>query len=111
MTNRFDFVLDPKELRWAAAEGVSEDVIVAVLLLPDRSADEIAPQLSLIELEQVLVLVRANRSPLALHTHARARAREIIRQSGAWKTSSWRIGDTEIDHLSGRCDGKRGRAR
>jgi hypothetical protein len=32
-TNRFGFDLYPKEVRWAAAEGVSEDVIAAVLLL------------------------------------------------------------------------------
>ena len=37
MTNRFGFDLYPKEVRWAAAEGVSEDVIAAVLLLHDRS--------------------------------------------------------------------------
>jgi hypothetical protein len=47
--------------RWAAAEGVSEDVIAAVLLLHQRSVDEIAPQLSAAELEKVIVLV--GRSP------------------------------------------------
>jgi hypothetical protein len=45
MTNRFGFTLEPHEIRWAAAEGASEDVIAAVLLLHDRSVDEIAPQL------------------------------------------------------------------
>jgi hypothetical protein len=51
MTNRFGFDLYPKEVRWAAAEGVSEDVIAAVLLLHERS----------VELEKVIELV--GRSP------------------------------------------------
>ena len=42
---------------WAAAEGVSEDVIAAVLLLHERRVDEIVPSLSAAELEQVIVLV------------------------------------------------------
>jgi hypothetical protein len=61
MTNRFGFDLHSKEVRWATAEGVSEDVIAAVLLLHDRSVDEIVPKLSAIELEQVIKLV--GRSP------------------------------------------------
>jgi hypothetical protein len=61
MTNRFGVVLHPDRLRWAAAEGVSEDVIAAVLLLHDRSVDEIVPQLAPAELEKVVVLV--GRSP------------------------------------------------
>jgi hypothetical protein len=48
-------------VRWAAAEGVSEDVIAAVLLLHEHSVDEIVPKLSAIELEQVIKLV--GRSP------------------------------------------------
>jgi hypothetical protein len=61
MTNRFGVDLYPKEVRWAAAEGVSEDVIAAVLLLHERSVEEIVPQLSPLELEKVIVLV--GRSP------------------------------------------------
>ena len=61
MTNRFGFDLHPKEVRWAAAEGVSEDVIAAVLLLHERSVEEIVPQLSRLELEKVIELV--GRSP------------------------------------------------
>jgi hypothetical protein len=61
MTNRFGFDLYPKEVRWAAAEGVSEDVIAAVLLLHERSVEEIVPQLSPSELEKVIELV--GRSP------------------------------------------------
>jgi hypothetical protein len=60
MTNRFGFDLLPHRLRWAAAEGVSEDVIAAVLLLHHSSVDEIAPQLSAPELEQVINLVDRN---------------------------------------------------
>jgi hypothetical protein len=61
MTNRFDVRLHPDDVRWAAAEGVSETVIAAVLLLHERSVDEIVPSLSAAELEQVIVLV--GRSP------------------------------------------------
>jgi hypothetical protein len=61
MTNRFGVELHPKDVRWAAAEGVSQDVIAAVLLLHERSVDEIAPKLSARELEQTIVLV--GRSP------------------------------------------------
>jgi hypothetical protein len=48
-------------VRWAAAEGVSEDVIAAFLLLHQRRVDEIVPKLSAAELEQVIKLV--GRSP------------------------------------------------
>ena len=61
MTNQFVFELHPKEEIRAAAEGVTEDVIAAVLLLHDRSVDEVAPQLSATELERVITLV--GRSP------------------------------------------------
>jgi hypothetical protein len=61
MTNRFGFDLYPKEVRWAAAERVSEDVIAAVLLLHERSVDEIVPRLRTTELEKVIELV--GRSP------------------------------------------------
>jgi hypothetical protein len=62
MTNRFGFDLPPYRLRWAAAEGVSEDVIAAVLLLHECSVEEIVPQLSPLELEKVIELV--GRSPV-----------------------------------------------
>jgi hypothetical protein len=61
MPNRFGVELHPKDVRWASAEGVSQDVIAAVLLLHERSVDEIAPQLTAAELEQTIVLV--GRSP------------------------------------------------
>ena len=61
MTNRFDIPLHPDDVRWAAAEGVSETVIAAVLLLHERSVKEIAAELSAAELEQVIKLV--GRSP------------------------------------------------
>ena len=48
-------------MRWAATEGVSETVVAAVLLLHERSVDEIVPKLSVAELEQVIKLV--GRSP------------------------------------------------
>jgi hypothetical protein len=61
MTNRFGFDLHPKDVRWAAAERVSENVIAAVLLLHERSIDEIVPELTPAELDQTIVLV--GRSP------------------------------------------------
>ena len=61
MANRFGVLLHPDDVRWAAAEGVSEAVIAAVLLLHERSVKEIAAELSAAELEQVINLV--GRSP------------------------------------------------
>lgn len=61
MTNCFGLDLPPDRVRWAAAEGVTEDVIAAVLLLHDHNVDEITPQLSAAELDQVITLV--GRSP------------------------------------------------
>jgi hypothetical protein len=61
MINRFGVDLHPDSVRWAAAEGVSQDVIAAVLLLHERSVEEIVPQLSPPELEKVIELV--GRSP------------------------------------------------
>ena len=61
MTNRFTVLLHPNDVRWAAAEGVSETVIAAVLLLHERSVEQIVAELTTIELEQVIKLV--GRSP------------------------------------------------
>jgi hypothetical protein len=61
MTNRFGVLLYRDDMRWAAAEGVSETVIAAVLMLHERSVDEIVPKLSAAEIEQVIKLVA--RSP------------------------------------------------
>lgn len=57
MTNRFGIALHPDDARWAAAEGVSETVIAAVLLLHERSVDKIVAELGDRELEQVIKLV------------------------------------------------------
>jgi hypothetical protein len=76
MTSRFGVALHPKDVRWAAAEGVSQDVIAAVLLLHERSVDEIAPQLTATELGQVIVLV--GRSP-RLYARGTLRALESKR--------------------------------
>ena len=61
MTNRFDVLLYADDVRWAAAEGVSETVVAAGLLLFERSIGEIVSKLSTVELEQVIKLV--GRSP------------------------------------------------
>jgi hypothetical protein len=53
MTNAFGVVLDSASVRWAAAEGVAETVIAAVLLLDERSIDEIVAKLRPGELEHV----------------------------------------------------------
>jgi hypothetical protein len=45
--------LHSESVRWAAAEGVSEAVIAATLLLHESSVDEILPELSTDEFEQV----------------------------------------------------------
>ena len=75
MTNRFGVDLYPKEVRWAAAEGVSEDIIAAVLLLHHSSVDEIAPQLSAAELGKVIELVGPRARP------RRAARRELHREA------------------------------
>ena len=49
--------LDQASLRWAAAEGVTETVIAAVLLLHERSVEEIAGKLTPAELADVTRLV------------------------------------------------------
>ena len=61
MANRFGVSLHPDDVRWATAEGLSETIIAAVLLLHERSVDEIVPRLSAVELEQVIKLI--GRSP------------------------------------------------
>ena len=57
MANRFGITLNEEDLRWAAAEGVSEAVIAAIRLIPERSVDEIVAKLTGRELEQVIKLV------------------------------------------------------
>ena len=61
MANRFGVALHPKDVRWAAAEAVSETVIAAVLLLHEHRVDEIVAKLTPSELEQVIKIV--GRSP------------------------------------------------
>ena len=51
MSNAFGLVLDSASVRRAAAEGVSETVIAAVLPLHERSAEQIVAELSALELE------------------------------------------------------------
>jgi hypothetical protein len=48
-------------VRWASAEGVSETIIEAVLVLQETSVEEIVAELSAAELEQLIKLV--GRSP------------------------------------------------
>jgi transposase len=53
--------LESAALRWAAAEGVSEDAIATVLRLHERSVDEIVAKLRPGELEQLSRLRSAPR--------------------------------------------------
>jgi hypothetical protein len=57
MPNPYGVTLHPESVRWAAAESVSETVIAAVLLLHERSVDEIASKLRPDELGHVIRLV------------------------------------------------------
>ena len=57
MANRFGIALHPEDVRWAAAEAVSETVIAAVLLLHEHRVDEIVAKLTPSELEQVIKIV------------------------------------------------------
>jgi hypothetical protein len=57
MTNRFGLLLDARDARWATAEGVSETIIAAVLLLHEKSVDEVAAKLRPGELAHVVRFV------------------------------------------------------
>ena len=41
MTNRYGITLDPASVRWAIAEGMPMTVTAAVLLLHERSVDDV----------------------------------------------------------------------
>ncbi len=62
MGNPYGITLDDASLRWAAAEGVPESVIVAICLLGQKSVDEIVAKLTTAELGQVITIV--GRSPV-----------------------------------------------
>src|SRR6516225_10969620 len=53
----YGITLDEASIRWAAAEGVSETIITAVLLLHERSVDEVAAKLRPDELAHVVRFV------------------------------------------------------
>ena len=57
MPNPSGIALDEASIRWAAAEGVSETIIAAVLLLHEKSVDEVAAKLTSDELGHVIRLV------------------------------------------------------
>ena len=56
MPNPYGIALDEASIRWAATEGVSEMIITAVLLLHERSVDEVAAKLRPDELAHVVNL-------------------------------------------------------
>jgi hypothetical protein len=85
MTNRFGVALHPDDLRWAAAEGVSETVIAAVVLLHESTVDEIAPKLKQDELAQVINLVGRCPSCYPAGTHAALKNR---RQASSHRSAS-----------------------
>jgi hypothetical protein len=57
MPNPYGITLDETSIRWAAAEGVSETIIAAVLLLHEKSASEVAAKLRPDELAHVVRFV------------------------------------------------------
>jgi hypothetical protein len=57
MPNLYGITLDEASIRWAAAEGVSETIIAAVLLLHEKSVDEVAAKLKPDELAHVVRFV------------------------------------------------------
>ena len=57
MPNPYGIKLDDASIRWAAAEGVSETIIAAVLLLHEKSVDEVAAKLRPDELAHVVRFV------------------------------------------------------
>ena len=57
MLNTYGIKLHDASIRWAVAEGVSETIITAVLLLHEKSADEVAAKLTSDELGHVIRLV------------------------------------------------------
>jgi hypothetical protein len=57
MASRYGITLDETSIRWAAAEGVSETIIAAVLLLHEKSVDEVAAKLRPGELAHVVRFV------------------------------------------------------
>ena len=57
MPNPYGITLDEASIRWAAAEGVSETIIAAVLLLHEKSVDEVAAKPTPDELAHVVRFV------------------------------------------------------
>ena len=57
MPNPYGIKLDDASIRWAAAEGVSETIIAAVLLLHEKSVDEVAAKPTPDELAHVVRFV------------------------------------------------------
>ena len=100
MTNCFDFLLHPDDLRWAAAEGVSETVIAAVLLLHERSVDEIVPKLSAAELEQVIKLV--GRSPRVYPPGTLDALKQRRASASPQPPTDSRLGDLAVNKPAGR---------
>ena len=89
MSNRFGIALDQASLRWAAAEGVSETVIAAVLQLHERSVDEIAAKITPEELGDVTRLVSRcpNCYPPGAYDALKAR-RNVAAERSATRTTA-----------------------
>jgi hypothetical protein len=68
----YGITLDEASIRWAAAEGVSETIITAVLLLHERSVDEVAAKLRPDELARVVRFVSRCPSLLSLRDASRS---------------------------------------
>jgi hypothetical protein len=89
MSNPYGVTLDPAATRWAAAENVSETVIAAVLLLHERSVEEILAKLgAVVELEQVIKLVGRSPGPLPTRDARYAHAAESFGITAAERQGS-----------------------
>ena len=85
-------------MRWASAEGVSQNVIAAVLLFHYHSVEEIVPKLSPAELDKVLVLVGRNPRLYPPGTMEALERRRKLAASVPWLVARRRPRD-RVQHL------------
>jgi hypothetical protein len=86
MPNPYGITLDESSIRWAAAEGVSETIIAAVLLLHEKSVDEVAAKLKPDELAHAVRFV--SRCPTCYPPGTLAALRSLASKSQPQRTSA-----------------------
>ena len=102
MTNRYGITLDPGTQRWAVAEGVSETVIAAICLLPERSIDEIVAKLTPGELEQVIEILARCPSCCPPGALAALMARRHLSPPPSTESRAPNVAETAPGHPMGR---------